>query len=425
MATMERLQKLSSAAEGGDISSSEALLDDILAGTSSSNNTVELYAYVEVILSDSLGIFISRTLLDNFISKLSSHQNPEVIISAGKHALELQQPRVSSFEEQNRHLREIMAEVYEQQDEHLEAAKILQGIPLDNLQRNITDEGRIRVWIRIVRNYLELNDTMSADMYLNKAKAVMHNCGDPELRLMFQLSHARILDSQRKFLDACREYYELSFAAVVVEEERMKALAAAMVCAVLAPAGPLRSRNLARLYKDERAQRLPEYGILEKMFLDRLLSPDEVASFANTLKEHHLAKTADGSTVLERAVTEHNLVGASKVYEDIRFEELGVLLGKSPEQAEDYAARMIEQGRLAGQIDQIKSVIHFNGADGGGGVVAVDGGASGGMSDGTGTGGALRRWDRNVQGLAEEVERVTGMLQTQYPDFVAATALVQ
>ena len=33
-----------------------------------------------------------------------------------------------------------------------------------------------------------------------------------------------------------------------------------------------------------------------------------------------------GSTILERAVIEHNLLAASKLYNNISFEELGALL---------------------------------------------------------------------------------------------------
>src|SRR5436853_7613809 len=83
---------------------------------------------------------------------------------------------------------------------------------------------------------------------------------------------------------------------------------AAITCALLAGAGPQRSRMLATLYKDERVQRLPHFSILEKMYLDRVLRPNEVKGFAETLKDHQKARLADGTTVLDRAVIEHNLL---------------------------------------------------------------------------------------------------------------------
>lgn len=46
----------------------------------------------------------------------------------------------------------------------------------------------------------------------------------------------------------------------------MKALDNALICAILAPAGPHRSRMLGTLFKDERSQRSPAYSMLNKMY---------------------------------------------------------------------------------------------------------------------------------------------------------------
>lgn len=57
--------------------------------------------------------------------------------------------------------------------------------------------------------------------------------------------------------------------------------------------------------------------------------------------------TGDGSTVLDKAVMEHNLLAASRLYDNIYFEELGQLLGVPAEKAERIACRMIAEQRLA------------------------------------------------------------------------------
>jgi len=46
----------------------------------------------------------------------------------------------------------------------------------------------------------------------------------------------------------------------------MRALDNALICAILAPAGPHRSRMLGTLFKDERSQRSPAYSMLNKMY---------------------------------------------------------------------------------------------------------------------------------------------------------------
>jgi hypothetical protein len=62
----------------------------------------------------------------------------------------------------------------------------------------------------------------------------------------------------------------------VGEEELEEALRCAVVCCILAAAGPQRSRVLANLYKDERASRLPVFPFLQKVYLERILRRDEV-----------------------------------------------------------------------------------------------------------------------------------------------------
>lgn len=410
--TSEELSRLqSSTVPAPDkIAGYEALLKRILANSSPAQLTADLTALLDAALGESLGIVLSRQLLTTIVSELRSISNHDVIIQVGRHALDLQQSRVVSFEEQDAQVREMLADAYEVSGNHSAAAKVLQGVQLETSQRGVSNEDKIGVWIRIVRNYLEDDDPLAADVYLNKAKTLLHLCHNQGLKLMFQLSHARILDAQRKFLEASREYHDLSFSSVVVEEERMQALTSAIICAVLAPAGPQRSRSLARLYRDGRAHQLAEFGILEKMFLDRLISPKEVESFAAGLAEHQLARTADGSTVLARAVTEHNLVGASKVYEDIGFDDLGVLLGRPAEESEEYAARMIEQGRLNGWIDQLDGLIYFLGND-------HDEKATSIHSEDT-----LRLWDHDVLGLNQGVEKLTSLLKTEFP--VSAKSII-
>ena len=164
---------------------------------------------------------------------------------------------------------------------------------------------------------------------------------------------------------------------------------AAVTCAVLAPAGPNRSRVLASLYRDERSTELPTYNILSKMFLDHILRSAEVKNFEGTLKPHQLARIAISSndklasaipdatattepntstrtgpsTVLDRAVMEHNLLASSNIYNNITFRGLGALLDLTPGAAETMARKMIEQGRLRGSIDQVDKLIWFERRD--------------------------------------------------------------
>lgn len=64
---------------------------------------------------------------------------------------------------------------------------------------------------------------------------------------------------------------------------------------LLASLGQQRSRMLATLFKDERCQQLAAYGILEKMYLDRIIRGNQLQEFAAMLMPHQKATTADGT----------------------------------------------------------------------------------------------------------------------------------
>ena len=198
---------------------------------------------------------------------------------------------------------------------------------------------------------------------------------------------------------------------------------------------------LATLYKDDRSQRLPHFSILEKMYLDRVLRSNEVSEFASTLKQHQLALLPDNTTVLDRAVIEHNLLSASKIYNNISFEELGALLGVTPEQAEARASKMMGEGRMSGSIDQIERLIFFDRTHGAqlrmGGGSAKAGSGAGGTGSGNTALGAVDEdedadmngheapmlstlWDASIQDLCGHVEELVGIIGAKYPDYVAA-----
>ncbi|KAF9573270.1 COP9 signalosome complex subunit 4 [Mortierella alpina] len=440
------------------------LLASILQSTAAQDDaatSLRLERFVTAATEESVGLVVSRQALTDFTAavdaatSLSADSKKRVY----KHALEKVHGRVVSFEEQASpiHLallvsaiRTHLATIYEDEEDWAEAAQVLMGIPLDSGHRIIANEYKVGVYIRIVRLLLEDDEAISAEAYLNRASVLMRDTKDISLQLTFKLSQAKISDFKNKFLEASSRYHEISYIQDVEYDERMLILSAAVVCAVLAPAGPQRSRMLATLYKDDRSQRLPHFSILEKMYLDRVLRSNEVSEFASTLKQHQLALLPDNTTVLDRAVIEHNLLSASKIYNNISFEELGALLGVTPEQAEARASKMMGEGRMSGSIDQIERLIFFDrthgaqlrlgvGAKGGAGSSA-SGAAGVSVSGAGGNGGAAlgavdeeedqdmngheapmlsTLWDASIQDLCGHVEELVGIIGAKYPDYVA------
>eukprot|EP00850_Spirogloea_muscicola_P017497 SM000151S01485 [mRNA] locus=s151:152962:156458:+ [translate_table: standard] len=362
----------------------------LLAAVIASNDVAAAKAFVDHVISDEVPLVASRQLLQLFAQDLGRLE-PEAHKDVAQYALAQIQPRVVSFEEQVALMREGLAELYEDEEEWSKAAQMLGGIDLDSGLRGLDDTYKLAKCVKIALLFLEDDEALHAETYIKKASFLITNCKDEGLELQYKVCYARILDSKRKFLEAALKYYDLSqlnkreVAGKKVDEEELEtALTAAVTCTILAAAGPQRSRVLATLYKafsapqDERCSKLSVYSILQKVYLERILRKPEVEAFAEELKPHQKALLPDGSTVLDQAVIEHNLLSASKL-----FEELGTLLGIDANKAESIAARMISEDRMHGSIDQVEAVIHFEGNT-----------------------EELQQWDQQIQGVCLAVTSI-------------------
>ena len=58
--------------------------------------------------------------------------------------------------------------------------------------------------------YLEDDETVDAEIFVSKASLHMNEVGDWALQLRYRVAYARILDANRKFVEASTRYYELS-----------------------------------------------------------------------------------------------------------------------------------------------------------------------------------------------------------------------
>mmetsp|Transcript_10184 Transcript_10184/g.30634 ORF Transcript_10184/g.30634 Transcript_10184/m.30634 type:complete len:393 (-) Transcript_10184:278-1456(-) len=326
-----------------------------------SASVADAQAFVDHVLSDSVTLVLSRQLLTAFAQQLPSLPD-DAFKEVAEYTLAKVAPRVVSFEEQVTAIREGLAAVHEREEDWTAAARTLAGIDLDSGMRQLDADYKLGKNVKISMLYLEDDDAVAAEQYIKKASSLIAGCKQPALELQYRSCYVRILDAKRRFVEAAQRYYEISQMQTdqVSEDELLEALGAAVVCTILAKAGPQRSRILANLYKDERTSTLPTFPFMEKVYLERVLRPDEVKAFGERLKPHQKATLADGTTVLEAAVIEHNLAAAARLYDNIYLTELGTLLGVDGDKAEAIASKMIIEGRLKGSIDQVEGLIHFD-----------------------------------------------------------------
>ncbi|EPS66647.1 hypothetical protein M569_08128, partial [Genlisea aurea] len=243
----------------------------ILGTVLSSNDVVRARQFVDHILSEDVPLVVSRQLLQTFALELGNLE-PEFQKNIAHYALTQIQHHMITFEEQVLIIREKLAELYESEQEWQKAAQILSGIDLDSGLRVIDDTFRLSKCVHIARLYLEDDDAVNAEAFINKASFLVSSSQHEVLNLQYKVCYARILDLKRKFLEAALRYYDISqiekrqIGDEEIDEEALEqALVTAVTCTILAAAGPQRSRVLATLYKDERCSKLKIYPILQKV----------------------------------------------------------------------------------------------------------------------------------------------------------------
>jgi len=355
-----------------------------------------LRAFIEAIVDENVSLVISRLLLTE-ISTILQNLEDSVSKAVSHYTLEKVAPRVISFEEQVGSIRQHLADIYEREQNWKQAAQTLVGIPLETGQKQYTIDYKLETYLKIARLYLEDEDHVQGESYINRSTPLQARTKNEELQIVYKVCQGRVLDYKRKFIEAAQKYNELSYKTAIHESERMTALRSATICAILASAGQPRSRMLATLYKDERSQQLPCFNILEKMYLDRLIKRAELFEFESLLQTHQKATISDGSTILNHAVVEHNILAASKLYNNITFSGLGALLEIPPEKAERVASKMITEERLQGHIDQIDSIVFFE------------------------TREVLDSWDKQIQHLCFQVNTIIDKVGVVEPDWMNKT----
>ncbi|XVF63898.1 hypothetical protein PTKIN_Ptkin09bG0123500 [Pterospermum kingtungense] len=325
----------------GALASASAIVDQ--------RQKIEQYKHILSTVFSSNDIVQAKKFIDH------RRLEPEAQKEIAHYTLAQIQPRVVSFEEQVLIIREKLAELYESEQQWSKAAQMLSGIDLDSRMRDIDDTFRLSKCVQIARLYLEDDDAINAEAFINKASFLSwktsHSLVYFFLSPCFQVCYARILDLKRKFLESALRYFNISqiekrqIGDETIDEDALEqALSATVTCTILAASGLQRSRVLATLYK---------------VYLERILRKPEIDAFAKELKPHQKALLPDNFTVLDRAMIEHNLLSASKLYTNISFDELGTLLGIPPYKVEKIASRMIYEDRIRGSIDQVEVVIHF------------------------------------------------------------------
>jgi len=146
----------------------------------------QLLAFVQHLVSEDVQLAVSRQVLLGLAQSISGLP-PDQLKEVGLFTLEKVGPRVVSFEEQVSMIREELANVYEKEEDWTKAAAMLAGIPLDSGIRVLDDNYKVEKYIKIAQLYLEDDEPVSAETFINRASLLINEETEPSLRLLHKV----------------------------------------------------------------------------------------------------------------------------------------------------------------------------------------------------------------------------------------------
>ncbi len=369
---------------------------------------------------------VCQSVLKAVSTHVDRASSNEAVEAVATFALERLRSRLSSLEEVDHLFRKLLYRLYWGEEDYLRAATVLSQSRIDSVE-GASAADRADTYVRVAQAYLQADDDVNADRFIKRATEYVFAAEKWDVTMKYRFCFARIRDAQRKFNEAAQRYLELAQLSpdLIDEAELLTMLQKAVTCIILAPAGPQRQRVMGALCRDARLPQLPRHlsSLLEKMYRERFVAASDAAAFEADLMPHQKAVTSDGSTVFAKAMQEHNIVAASRVYSHILLSSLGNLMGVDPLKAEKIAAKMIAEKRLAGSIDQIEGVLAFSSSAASSSASAASGGVASSASaaasgpgaaavstDADAAAAALLGWDAQIKEVCQQVNACVELL---------------
>jgi len=127
-----------------------------------------LKGFIDAIVNENVSLVISRQLLTEVGTHLGKVED-SISKAVSHYTLEVVQPRVISFEDQVGAIRRHLADIYEREQNWRQAAQVLVGIPLETGQKQYSLAYRLETYLKIARLYLEDEDPVQGEAYINRA----------------------------------------------------------------------------------------------------------------------------------------------------------------------------------------------------------------------------------------------------------------
>ncbi|EWM22511.1 cop9 signalosome complex subunit 4, partial [Nannochloropsis gaditana] len=234
------------------------LMDSFIPPSSSSAPTTslvsfvsEMKALVDHLLSPQVSTLVSRSVFAHLGQSLlerlprqgkyaCSEEQLQALQDVAEYALEQGGSHTQAFEEADASVREFLFEHLKAQGCYRSAASVLAGMNMDASTRPLSEDAKADTYVKIAETFLVEDQAVEAEAFVNRASGLMEAVTDYWVQLRYRVTYAKVLDANRKFLEAALRYHELSQTQrrEVPEEELLLLLGRAVTCAILGKAGP-------------------------------------------------------------------------------------------------------------------------------------------------------------------------------------------
>jgi COP9 signalosome complex subunit 4 len=142
------------------------------------------------------------------------------------------------------------------------AIRVLSSIQYENGDEQIID--KIDDYLTLAEIWLDRDDSTQAEIYVNRAShCIYHDKVTPSLQFRYKRAFVMVSDAKRDYTNAAQGYYNLSTNKTVTDQDGLFYLFnLGLACAILAPAGPRKDRQLTLIMKDERSKLCEHYDLL-------------------------------------------------------------------------------------------------------------------------------------------------------------------
>ncbi|ORC85550.1 uncharacterized protein TM35_000341620 [Trypanosoma theileri] len=254
-----------------------------------------------------------------------------------------------------------------------------------------SDEASLVLLTKLLNSAMQTNSYATVETECMRGLALYKSLAmKPEANVVvneFLHAFATLLAARQRFTESSQRFYDL-----YMRTKGLSHLRKAIVCAIQADATVTRSRLLGLFYKDENAVLLGElYTILGRAHNFHVLRQSDLQRFLPYVEPSPTAVAA-----VTRAFVQHNLQAVSRVYYNIGFAELGLLLGITATEAERLVAQMVTERRLDARLDQTTETVIFAQSD---------------------NASVMAAWDAKTTSICEELAHVADLIVSRHPEF--------